>query len=228
MTPTAPAPPTRRPAPRSWALLVLVLVVGIAAILGAVVVSSDGATRSEGVSLSTTVLRHHGTDGGAPSTATGTWADGVVDEHDGVLPDGVTVDDDRYPGLANLDPDLLEALRSAATDAAGDGVTFFVHSAWRSPEYQEQLFRDAVAEHGSEEEAARWAALPERSLHVTGDAVDIGGDRAREWLSDHGSGHGLCRIYDNEPWHFELRPEAVDDGCPPRYADPTEDPRLQP
>ena len=77
-------------------------------------------------------------------------------------------------------------------------------------------------------EAARWAATPERSLHVTGDAADIGGDDAREWLQDHGADHGLCRIYDNEPWHFELRPEAVEKGCPPTYPDPTHDPRLPP
>jgi D-alanyl-D-alanine carboxypeptidase len=38
----------------------------------------------------------------------------------------------------------------------------------------------------------------------------------------------LCRVYRNEPWHFELRPGAVRDGCPARYADPAHDPRMQP
>jgi zinc D-Ala-D-Ala carboxypeptidase len=37
----------------------------------------------------------------------------------------------------------------------------------------------------------------------------------------------LCQIYSNEPWHYELRPEAIDHGCPPMYADPTQDPRMQ-
>jgi len=46
-----------------------------------------------------------------------TRADGAVTEDDGVLPDGVTLFDDQYPGVANLDPDLLQALREAATDA---------------------------------------------------------------------------------------------------------------
>jgi zinc D-Ala-D-Ala carboxypeptidase len=46
-------------------------------------------------------------------------------------------------------------------------------------------------------------------------------------LSEHGYRYGLCQIYDNEPWHYELRPEAVTGGCPPRYADPTQDPRMQ-
>jgi len=36
----------------------------------------------------------------------------------------------------------------------------------------------------------------------------------------------LCQIYSNEPWHYELRPEAIGHGCPPIYADPTHDPRM--
>ncbi len=38
-----------------------------------------------------------------------------------------------------------------------------------------------------------------------GDAVDIGGVEATVWLSEHGAVYGLCQIYRNEPWHFELR-----------------------
>ena len=70
-------------------------------------------------------------------------------------------------------------------------------------------------------------ATPERSAHVSGDAVDIGPSGAAAWLSEHGAAYGLCRIYGNEPWHYELRPEAVDRGCPAMYADPTHDPRMQ-
>jgi LAS superfamily LD-carboxypeptidase LdcB len=63
--------------------------------------------------------------------------------------------------------------------------------------------------------------------HVSGDAVDIGPTAAAAWLSKHGAEYGLCQIYRNEPWHYELRPDAVDRGCPPLYADPTHDPRMQ-
>jgi hypothetical protein len=143
------------------------------------------------------------------------------------LAGGVTVFDDELPAVANLDPALLGALRQAATDAAGDGVELFVDSGWRSPEYQEQLLREAVSKYGSEAEAARWVASPGRSAHVSGDAVDIGHADATAWLSEHGAGYGLCQIYRNEPWHYELRPEAIDHGCPPMYADPTHDPRMQ-
>jgi zinc D-Ala-D-Ala carboxypeptidase len=152
---------------------------------------------------------------------------GALGEADGAVPDGATVFDDEIPGVANLDSDLLGALRQAATDAADDGVEFFVDSGWRSPEYQEQLLREAVSKYGSEAEAARWVATPNTSAHVSGDAVDIGPSAAAAWLSEHGAAYGLCQIYGNEPWHYELRPEAGDHGCPPMYADPTHDPRMQ-
>jgi LAS superfamily LD-carboxypeptidase LdcB len=146
---------------------------------------------------------------------------------DGALPAGVTVFDDDYPGVANLDPDLLQALREAATDAADDGIEFYVNSGWRSPEYQNRLLREAVSEYGSEEEAARWVATADTSAHVSGNAVDIGHFDATAWLSEHGAKYGLCQIYSNEPWHYEMRPEAIDRGCPPMHADPTHDPRMQ-
>jgi D-alanyl-D-alanine carboxypeptidase len=152
---------------------------------------------------------------------------GALGEADGAVPDGVTVFDDELPAVANLDPALLGALRQAATDAADDGVEFYVDSGWRSAAYQERLLQEAVSKYGSEREAARWVASPDTSAHVSGDAVDIGHSDAAAWLSEHGAAYGLCQIYGNEPWHYELRPEAVDHGCPPMYADPTHDPRMQ-
>jgi zinc D-Ala-D-Ala carboxypeptidase len=135
--------------------------------------------------------------------------------------------DAEIRGVANLDPDLLGALRRAAADAADEGVELVVDSGWRSPEYQERLLQEAVLKYGSEAEAARWVATPDTSLHVSGDAVDIGPSAAAAWLSEHGAAYGLCRVYGNEPWHFELRPEAGEHGCPPLHADPTHDPRMQ-
>jgi zinc D-Ala-D-Ala carboxypeptidase len=147
---------------------------------------------------------------------------------DGVVPDGASVFDDEVPGVANLDPALLGALRQAAADAAADGVEFDVDSGWRSAQYQERLFQEAVSKYGSEEEAARWVATPNTSAHVSGDAVDIGPSDATAWLSEHGAEYGLCQIYSNEPWHYELRTKAIDHGCPLMYADPTHDPRTKP
>lgn len=219
-----PLPP-RRPSRRAR----VVALVGCLVAVGVVGTIAWGATSGSGSAIgdvehATTVLRRtwrEHTDG--PTTTD----DGRLGPEDGVVPDGVTVFDEQLPGIARLDPALLAALQAAATDAAADGVTFSVHSAWRSPAYQEQLRRDAVAEHGSEDAADRWAATPERSLHVSGDAADIGGTDARDWLAAHGARYGLCRVYENEPWHVELRPAAVAEGCPALYADASQDPRLR-
>jgi D-alanyl-D-alanine carboxypeptidase len=152
---------------------------------------------------------------------------GALGEADGAVPDRTTPFDDDIPGVAKLDPDLLGALRRAEVDAAEDGIELLVDSGWRSPEYQNQLLREAVSEYGSAAEAARWVATAQTSAHVSGDAVDIGPSNAAAWLAERGAEYGLCQIYRNEPWHFELRPKAIDQGCPPKYADPTHDPRMK-
>ena len=203
----------------------LVVIAAIAAPLGYQSLASSSSTAASPIDV------HRSEHRGAPRSehlgAPGSGHLAALGEADGAVPDGTTVFDDEIPGVANLDPDLLGALRQAATDAANDGVEFVVDSGWRSPEYQDQLLREAVSEYGSEAEAARWVATAETSPHVSGDAVDIGPSDATAWLSEHGAEYGLCQIYSNEPWHYELRPEAIDHGCPPMYADPTHDPRMQ-
>lgn len=149
---------------------------------------------------------------------------GALGPADGVVPDGATVFDD-IPAVTRLDSDLLRALRRAASDAAHDGVTVYVNSGWRSPAYQERLLDEAVSSYGSRSAAARWVATAKTSAHVAGEAVDVGRAEAEEWLAAHGAAYGLCRVYRNEPWHFELRPGAVAHGCPAMYADPSADPR---
>jgi D-alanyl-D-alanine carboxypeptidase len=203
----------------------LVVIAAIGAALGYQLLASSSSTATS----PTVVLRsdHRGAPG-EPDGALVLPSEhrGALGEADGAVPDGATVFDNDFPAVANLDPALLAALRRAATDAAGGGIEFVVNSGWRSPEYQEQLLQEAVSEYGSEDEAARWVATAKTSPHVSGEAVDIG-SAATEWLSEHGAEYGLCQIYGNEPWHYELRPEAIDNGCPPMYADPTEDPRMQ-
>jgi zinc D-Ala-D-Ala carboxypeptidase len=155
---------------------------------------------------------------GAPGVALGAA--------DGVLPSGTTVFDEGLPGVVKLDPSLLDALRRASHDAQHAGVHIYVDSGWRSRTYQEQLFRQAVSEYGSEAEAARWVAIPGTSTHESGNAADIGQADATAWLSEHGARYGLCQIYRNEPWHYELRPGAINFGCPRMYTDPTQDPPI--
>jgi zinc D-Ala-D-Ala carboxypeptidase len=151
---------------------------------------------------------------------------GALGEADGAVPPGTTPFNDQVPGVTNLNPALLAALRRAATDASDDGVEILVNSGWRTPAYENHLRREAIAEYGSAAAAARWVATGTTSAHVSGDAVDLGPADATSWLSTHGAAYGLCQIYANEPWHYELRPAASAHGCPPMYADPTQDPRM--
>jgi hypothetical protein len=204
------------------------LVVAIAAIAAAL---GNQLPASSSSAAPPAIDGHRSEHRGAPGEGDGAVPRGdrgaPLGKADGAVRDGTTVFDDEIPGVANLDPALLSALRRAATDAADNGVEFLVESGWRSPAYQQQLLQEAVREHGSAAEAARWVATPSTSAHVSGDAVDIGPSHAAAWLSEHGATYGLCRIYGNEPWHFELRPDAGDHGCPAMYADPTHDPRMQ-
>jgi zinc D-Ala-D-Ala carboxypeptidase len=213
---SAPARTTTRPIRirRIRVAGLLVVIAAIAAALGYQVLASSSSTAESPIDVPRSEHR------GLRSEHRG-----ALGEADGAVPDGATVFDDDIPGVANLDPALLGALRQAATDAADDGVELYVDSGWRSPEYQKQLLHEAISKYGSEKEAARWVTTPNTSAHVSGDAVDIGHDAAA-WLSEHGAEYGLCQIYGNEPWHYELRPEAIDHGCPPMYADPTHDPRI--
>lgn len=118
------------------------------------------------------------------------------------------------PAVNRLDPALLDAIERAANAAAADGITIGLTSGWRSPEFQQRLFDDAVAQYGSADIASQYVASPQVSKHVIGKAVDVGPTDADNWLLRNGQAFGLCQIYANEIWHFEL---ASDYGgvCPP-------------
>lgn len=170
--------------------------------------------------------RSTGTGLPGPSDPSSGHAGGLPGEADGAVPSRATVFD-PYPAVTRLDPVLLAALRHAAADASRAGIPLHVTSGWRSAAHQERLLDEATVRYGSAVEAARWVAPPDRSRHVSGDAVDVGGAAAREWLARHGAAYGLCRTYRNEPWHFEWRSGADRRGCPAAYADAAHDPRLR-
>jgi zinc D-Ala-D-Ala carboxypeptidase len=134
---------------------------------------------------------------------------------DGSVPDGRTLTpfDVQYPAVGRLDPPLLSAIQNAATAAAADGITMTITSGWRSPEFQQRLLDRAVQTYGSYAAARQYVQTPAASKHVTGQAVDVGGQGADQWLIANGSRFGLCQIYANELWHFELATDAAG-GCP--------------
>src|SRR4029450_6025624 len=134
MTDREPARPAAR---RTRSTILAALVVVSAALIGVLGYQSLAVSPSSATSPVPAEPRAH-----RPHRGLHGRRHGALGEADGVVPDGVTVFDDEFPAVANLDPALLGALRQAATDAAGDGVEFFVDSGWRSPEYQEQLLRE--------------------------------------------------------------------------------------
>lgn len=140
---------------------------------------------------------------------------------DGYIPDGETVSlTDDVPAVTRLDARLRDALGRAAEAASERDVTFTLTDGWRSERYQEYLFDRAVTEYGSAEEASRWVKHGDESKHVRGEAVDIATADAMDWLSRFGGEYGLCRIYANEAWHFELAADASGT-CPDLLTDST-------
>jgi hypothetical protein len=125
MTFSEPARTTTRRIPRILVAGLLVVIAAIAAALGYQLLPSSSSTAASPIDV---LRREHR---GLRSEHGGLRSEhrGALGEADGVVPDGMTVWDDEIPGVANLDPDLLGALRQAATDAADDGVEFFVEVA---------------------------------------------------------------------------------------------------
>jgi D-alanyl-D-alanine carboxypeptidase len=142
--------------------------------------------------------------------------DGAVDTVGGSIPDGQMVSpfDDRNPVVAFLDPSLRSAIQEAARAAAAQGVDVKLTSGWRSKGFQRRLLDEATTTYGNAEAASQFVASPETSMHVLGRAVDVGPPTADAWMSGNGSRFGLCQIYANEIWHFELAVDAQSN-CPP-------------
>jgi hypothetical protein len=140
----------------------------------------------------------------------------ATDTFGGWIADGQTLSpfDASNPALAQLDPALLQAIQDATRKAASEDIDIRITSGWRSKGFQQRLFDDAVTKFGSVDVARQFVASPEVSKHVLGQAVDVAPVNADQWLIRNGAQFGLCQIYANEIWHFEL---AVDEhgNCPP-------------
>jgi zinc D-Ala-D-Ala carboxypeptidase len=175
-----------------------------------------GGVRWWGVILATTAVAL-GSPAAPPSLADHTFPMAPADDPgDGSAPpDGRTLTpfDVQYAAVGRLNPALLAAIQNAATAAAANGITMTITSGWRSPEFQQRLLDNAIRAYGSYAAARQYVQTPEASKHVTGEAVDLGGQGADQWLIANGSRFGLCQIYANELWHFELATDA-EGRCP--------------
>jgi hypothetical protein len=154
----------------------------------------------------------------SPVPDDGTFSIGTAatDTIGGYLPDGQTISpfDVANPVIAWLDPPLLAAIQRAARGAEADGIGVQITSGWRTKGFQQRLFDDAVRTYGSVDAAQQFVDSPDASRHVVGKAVDVGPVEADTWLIRNGSRFGLCQIYANEIWHFELAANE-NGGCPP-------------
>jgi hypothetical protein len=117
-------------------------------------------------------------------------------------------------------------IRFLAAQAAAKlaGFNIRITSGFRSQQLQERLFNNAVKKYGSENEASKWVLPKDVSHHPWGIAIDVNypGDRkAVNWLEENGSVFGLCRVYENEWWHFEPV-IAPGEPCPPMMANALE------
>ena len=141
---------------------------------------------------------------------------GAVDTTGGSIPDGQMVSpfDVENPVVGLLDPLLLKAIQAATRAAIAEGVDVKLTSGWRSKGFQKRLFDEAVTAYGSVDGASQFVASPDVSMHVLGKAVDVGPVVADEWMIRNGPRFGLCQIYANEIWHFELAVDAQGN-CPP-------------
>ncbi|WP_416382750.1 M15 family metallopeptidase [Nocardia brasiliensis] len=135
---------------------------------------------------------------------------------------GVAIDQREALGSAagteGLEPRLALAYTLAEGEAHAQGVPLSITSGYRSREEQQWLWNDGLAKYGSPDEARRWVLPPEESTHVSGRAIDVGPQEGAHWLEVNGNTWGLCRMFDNEWWHFELAttPGGV---CPPTKPD---------
>lgn len=116
----------------------------------------------------------------------------------------------RFPA-EDLDG-LTPATRAAFTNARADafwqhGQLLGLTSGHRDAAEQHRLFSEEVRRTGSRREARRRVLPPEESAHVAGVALDVRPAEGARWLEEHGHRYDLYRVYDNEWWHFEYRPE---------------------
>ena len=105
-----------------------------------------------------------------------------------------------------LDKQLVYRFKAAQAAAKKDGQKIYIVSGFRSLERQKVLFTQAVKKYGSEKVASKWVAPPLISHHPWGVAIDVNYPNepvGAGWLEVNGSKFGLCRVFENEWWHFE-------------------------
>ena len=120
-----------------------------------------------------------------------------------------------------LDKQVVYRFKAAQAAAARDGQKIYIVSGYRSLSRQRTLFNQAIRKYKSVDEASKWVAPPLISHHPWGIAIDVNYPDepvGAGWLETHGYKYGLCRVFENEWWHFE---PVIAPGwkCPPLVPD---------
>jgi D-alanyl-D-alanine carboxypeptidase len=120
-----------------------------------------------------------------------------------------------------LHPQVLARFLSAQAAAKAEGIAMTIDSGYRTLETQNYLFQQAIKKHKTPEEAIKWVLPGELSRHPWGLALDVNLNHDKSgasWLEANGATYGLCRVYENEWWHFEplIAPGGI---CPPLLPD---------
>ena len=120
-----------------------------------------------------------------------------------------------------INPLVLARFLSAQAAANKLEIEISIDSGYRSLETQNYLYQRAINEHKSAEEAIKWVLPADLSRHPWGLALDVNLHHEKSgasWLEANGATFGLCRVYENEWWHFEplIAPGGI---CPPLKPD---------
>jgi hypothetical protein len=105
-----------------------------------------------------------------------------------------------------LNPLVKTRFLAAEAQAKLEGFKIEITSGFRSKARQLFLFNQAIKKYKTTEEASKWVLPPSISHHPKGIALDVNyptGPTGAKWLEINGYKFGLCRVYENEWWHFE-------------------------
>lgn len=156
----------------------------------------------------------------------------ILVNKDNAIPKDYKVETTKVEGRWDIDIRVKDALENMLTDARKEGLAPLVCSAYRTSEYQTNLFnkkvneykRKGYAQKEAEEQAAVWVTIPGTSEHELGLSLDIVGvnyqilDEKQEsteiqkWLMEHCYEYGFILRYPTnkkditkinyEPWHY--------------------------
>lgn len=120
-----------------------------------------------------------------------------------------------------INPQVLVRFLSAQAAANKLEIKISIDSGYRSLETQNYLYQRAINEHKTADEAIKWVLPADLSRHPWGLALDVNLHHEKSgasWLEANGATFGLCRVYENEWWHFEplIAPGGI---CPPLKPD---------